>query len=369
MLNCCLDLEEVKETGITLRDFQCLALCQGVSVDLTYCEDSATTSLDEFRKAVEEACVEAAPLSPSANGSDNPEEEKCDGEGGDDDDPLRVLVVSYNRKTLKQTGSGHFSPIAAYDKISDSVLILDTARFKYGAHWTKLPLVYEAMKPIDPDTGMPRGYALLSFVTRTGLEEDDRKSIPGGGIGAPDSPRRISVQPTSILFRSKMNQNERRRHYKDYVASLIETYPPGEDIPFEVVETYWTNEMNGHPGRVWWILEPLRASNEDERELIYQMRQLLADVKRNLNASADEGEPASKPPCCHSERDRHRHCVTADEAVLIVYLATLSEERRRQLVMNARSDASELIREELLKEAGVIASAIAVSDQLTGFEH
>lgn len=34
---------------------------------------------------------------------------------------------------LKQTGQGHFSPVAAHDPISDSVLILDTARFKYGA--------------------------------------------------------------------------------------------------------------------------------------------------------------------------------------------------------------------------------------------
>jgi hypothetical protein len=55
-----------------------------------------------------EACVE----------SDNAE--------NDDNVVDRVLIASYNRKALKQTGSGHFSPIAAYDQESDSVLIMDT---------------------------------------------------------------------------------------------------------------------------------------------------------------------------------------------------------------------------------------------------
>ena len=131
MLNCCVDLEEIKQAGITLKDFQCLAFCQGLSVDVQYCD--GTSSLEDFRRAVEKACVES-----SLSGEDQKEDV-------DDGNPLEVLVVSYSRKVLDQTGSGHFSPLAAYDKESDSVLILDTARFKYGAHWTKLPLIYEAM--------------------------------------------------------------------------------------------------------------------------------------------------------------------------------------------------------------------------------
>jgi glutathione gamma-glutamylcysteinyltransferase len=145
MLNCCLDLDQVKQTGVlTLKDFHCLALCRGLSVDLHYCDESS--SLEDFRRAVEAACLET------------PEEIE-----GKDTAPLEVLVVSYSRKILKQTGSGHFSPIAAYDTISDHVLILDTARFKYGAHWAPLELVYEAMKPVDPDSGKSRGFALLYF--------------------------------------------------------------------------------------------------------------------------------------------------------------------------------------------------------------
>lgn len=113
MLNCCIDLEEVKTTGITLKTFICLAKCQGVSVRGYYALECA---IDQFRDAIRESCIENDDNSNANN------------------DQSAFLVVSYNRGVLKQTGEGHFSPIAAYDPISDSVLILDTARFKYGAH-------------------------------------------------------------------------------------------------------------------------------------------------------------------------------------------------------------------------------------------
>ena len=40
-----------------------------------------------------------------------------------------VLAASYSRKTLGQTGDGHFSPVGGYDAASDQVLLLDVARF------------------------------------------------------------------------------------------------------------------------------------------------------------------------------------------------------------------------------------------------
>jgi glutathione gamma-glutamylcysteinyltransferase len=71
-----------------------------------------SSSLENFRTLVIEACVDA--------------------DNHDNDDPNmyvdRVLIASYSRRILKQTGSGHFSPIAAYDQESDSVLIMDTVR-------------------------------------------------------------------------------------------------------------------------------------------------------------------------------------------------------------------------------------------------
>lgn len=49
---------------------------------------------------------------------------------GRPDSSFEFVLVSYDRRTLDQTGSGHFSPIAAVDETTSSVLILDVARFK-----------------------------------------------------------------------------------------------------------------------------------------------------------------------------------------------------------------------------------------------
>jgi glutathione gamma-glutamylcysteinyltransferase len=42
------------------------------------------------------------------------------------------------------------------------VLIMDVARFKYPPHWVPLQILYDAMQPIDEDSGNSRGYMLLS---------------------------------------------------------------------------------------------------------------------------------------------------------------------------------------------------------------
>jgi hypothetical protein len=39
---------------------------------------------------------------------------------------------------------------------------LDVSRFKYPPHWVPLSLLYEAMSSLDPVTGMPRGYLLMT---------------------------------------------------------------------------------------------------------------------------------------------------------------------------------------------------------------
>ena len=46
-------------------------------------------------------------------------------------------------------------------RAEDSVLIMDTARFKHPPHWAPLPMLWEAMKTLDPETGKPRGYMVL----------------------------------------------------------------------------------------------------------------------------------------------------------------------------------------------------------------
>jgi Phytochelatin synthase len=72
------------------------------------------------------------------------------------------VAMSFSRTALYQTGEGHFSPLGAYHKASDSVLVLESAKFKYPPHWVPVPLMWAAMQRTDWVTGRPRGYLVLS---------------------------------------------------------------------------------------------------------------------------------------------------------------------------------------------------------------
>lgn len=73
-----------------------------------------------------------------------------------------LLIASYDRRGLSQTGEGHYSPLGGYHEGSGMVLILDVARFKYPPHWVSARTLWEAMRSLDSDTGLPRGYLVLS---------------------------------------------------------------------------------------------------------------------------------------------------------------------------------------------------------------
>jgi len=135
MLDCCVPLSTVQKEGITFEQLMCLGKCNGASVKSKFGSD---VSLDEFRSIVKRI-------------TSNP-----------DSAPLSFLICSYSRRTLGQTGDGHFSPIGAYNEESDKVLILDVARFKYPPHWVSLDLLHEAMQQIDKTTGKSRGFAVLT---------------------------------------------------------------------------------------------------------------------------------------------------------------------------------------------------------------
>lgn len=126
-------LQNVMETGITFEEFLYLAECNGASI-IPYL--ASTTNLSQFRSAILAACTRRL-------------------------DDIR-LVCSYNRSVLKQTGTGHFSPIAGYHAEEDLVLILDVARFKYPSHWIPIELLWQSMSTIDSTTGKSRGFYLIS---------------------------------------------------------------------------------------------------------------------------------------------------------------------------------------------------------------
>jgi len=129
LLDCCVPLAEVRKRGLDVEELACLARCNGAEVQLVRGD---ATNLSAFREAIEAA---------------------AGGQG--------VLVASYDRSALGQTGSGHFSPIGGYHRGRDLALVLDVARFKYPPHWVSLERLWQATHAIDPATGRARGWLVF----------------------------------------------------------------------------------------------------------------------------------------------------------------------------------------------------------------
>lgn len=72
-----------------------------------------------------------------------------------DDD---YLVVNYQRAKLGQEPVGHISPVSAYDKETDRVLVMDTAAYKYPKTWVPVAGLYSAMATTDSESGLSRGW-------------------------------------------------------------------------------------------------------------------------------------------------------------------------------------------------------------------
>lgn len=129
LLDCCVPLEEIRKRGLDVEQLACLGRCNGAEVQVMRGDAS---NLGAFRAAVAAAAA---------------------GES--------VLIASYDRSVLGQTGSGHFSPVGGYHHERDLVLILDVARFKYPPHWVSVDRLWKATQPSDPATGRPRGGLIL----------------------------------------------------------------------------------------------------------------------------------------------------------------------------------------------------------------
>ena len=160
MLDYCVPLADVQLKGITMDEFNCLASCNGLRVQMT-------------RPFLAPVGVEPShTIKQSSGASVPPSDNSCKNttDYNDTQDEFRrvvqrvtrqgeqFMVASYSRKMLGQTGDGHFSPVAGYNPYSDQVLILDTARFKYPPHWVPLRLLWQAMQAVDKDTGKKLAY-------------------------------------------------------------------------------------------------------------------------------------------------------------------------------------------------------------------
>ncbi|KAJ3179349.1 hypothetical protein HDU87_002958 [Geranomyces variabilis] len=123
--------EQVREKGMTFAELACLARCNGLRV---VARRADTVTREQFFEDLKRV---------SASEDVH-------------------MVVSFSRKTLGQTGDGHFSPIGAYHPGKNQVLICDTARFKYPSYFVDGNLLYDSLGEIDAVTGLPRGYFILT---------------------------------------------------------------------------------------------------------------------------------------------------------------------------------------------------------------
>ena len=154
LLDCCCSLEDVKKVGITLEEFKSLAECNGAVCKVvrpSVLESDQQRDYEQFRKALLHACT----------GGQEGRNLTCEENDFDEENPNEFIALSYSRKTLAQTGEGHFSPIAAVDLETDSALVFDTARFKYPPYWVPIELLFQSMLPLDPNTKEPRGYFIV----------------------------------------------------------------------------------------------------------------------------------------------------------------------------------------------------------------
>ena len=298
LIKCCcdFDLEQVKKTGITLADFRCLAICQGLLADIHYADDEATT-LERFREAIREVCVE------DPNPLDN----------NDSSLPLSstgqaladVLVVSYDRKSLGQTGSGHFSPIAAYDKVSDSVLILDTARFKYGSHWVAVSQLFKALQPLDKDTGRSRGFAMLRKDT-TNVSSDESETAA----------QLLRVQTS--LAASKVKEE-----FLSFLQAFTTKAPTWGEF-----RAFWTRN-DTDPGYIWYLVDPVikPVQKDDVDALQNALGGLRLEMQQQLHRSMEM--PSIIPmdgEVCRQNRSRTIPLLHT-EAIYLVYIACLEQQR------------------------------------------
>lgn len=71
------------------------------------------------------------------------------------------IIVNILRTSIGQSGAGHMSPLAAYDKKTDRFLMLDVARYRYPPVWVKTEDLWNAMNTLDNDAHAYRGFLIV----------------------------------------------------------------------------------------------------------------------------------------------------------------------------------------------------------------
>lgn len=85
-------------------------------------------------------------------------------------DPADRLIVNFERSAVGQGQGGHLSPLAAFHAPSDSVLMLDVARYRFPAAWIPVTALWRAMRSTDSQSGRARGLLIVRAAPVTPLQ-------------------------------------------------------------------------------------------------------------------------------------------------------------------------------------------------------
>lgn len=230
----------------------------------------------------------------------------------------------------------------------------DTARFKYGSHWIKLPLLVDAMRPLDPDTGRSRGFVTLV---------NPRVSAQSSNL------------PVSVFLRSKMKDYTARKEFKVYLTELKKSKKNNQMISFEDVASFWT-KGGSEPNYIWDVVQ-LNCIHPDSQEVVDSINDVRGILSELLNST--DGVKNFRTICpeilegikfCRQENSHSDCYIRTEEAIYVMYLASLSETSRHDILhkldntANMFSCSRKRGWQQLMAEAKLVEYAIEVSDEI-----
>ena len=109
------------DPGLSLTQLAEVLALYKVDVDTHYADDLSDDGIQRFRATVKNVVA----------------------------DDQSFLICNFYGKAIGQTTGGHISPVAAYHKESDSLLVLDVAGHKNSWYWVDVPGLYSAMHAQD----------------------------------------------------------------------------------------------------------------------------------------------------------------------------------------------------------------------------
>lgn len=126
------NVENQYDPGLTLKQLRGVLESYDVKITTYHADSYTDKSIDKFRNTAKKVLR--------------------------DDD--HYLIVNINGRVYGSATDGHISPLAAYDEISDSVLLMDVAGYLNPWHWVPVRDLYAAMNTLDGNDY--RGYLVIS---------------------------------------------------------------------------------------------------------------------------------------------------------------------------------------------------------------